>query len=60
VFALLHIVPDRRLWFWPFFALGAGIVFGLVFDGFGYPAAAIAHVVVNSVALLRLARGEVE
>ncbi len=59
VFAFFHVVPERRLWFWPLFALGAGVAFGALFDGFGYPAAAAAHVTVNLVALLRLAGGDV-
>lgn len=56
LFALLHIVPDRRLWAWPVIALVLGVVFGLVFERWGYPAAAVAHVVVNLVSLLRLRR----
>lgn len=54
LFAILHVVPDRRLWLWPVFALGSGLALGLLFDEFGYPAAAAAHVVINGVALLRL------
>ncbi|MGD8441468.1 MAG: CPBP family glutamic-type intramembrane protease, partial [Holophagae bacterium] len=57
VFAVLHVVPDRRLWFWPLFALAAGILLGVLFDAFGYPAAATAHVVINLTALLRLVHG---
>jgi membrane protease YdiL (CAAX protease family) len=56
VFAIVHVVPDRRLWFWPVFALLCGIALGLLFDTFGYPAAAAAHLVINLVALLRLRR----
>jgi len=56
LFALLHIVPDRRLWAWPVIALVLGLVFGLVFERWGYPAAALAHLVVNLVSLLRLRR----
>lgn len=56
VFAVLHVVPDRRLWFWPLFALVAGILLGGLFAGYGYPAAATAHVLINLVALVRLAR----
>ena len=58
LFAVLHLVPDRRLWAWPVFALACGIVLGVVFDRFGYPAAVAAHVVINLVALLRLRRAE--
>lgn len=54
VFALLHVVPDRKLWFWPLFALASGLVLGVLFDSYGYPAAAVAHIVINLVALLRL------
>ena len=54
LFAVLHLVPDRRLWIWPVFALACGVVLGGVFDRFGYPAAAAAHVAINLVALLRL------
>lgn len=56
LFALLHIVPDRRLWAWPVIALALGLVFGLVFERWGFPAAAMAHIVVNMVSLLRLRR----
>lgn len=56
LFALLHVVPDRRLWAWPVIALILGLVFGLVFERWGYPAAALAHVIVNGVSLLRLRR----
>jgi membrane protease YdiL (CAAX protease family) len=54
VFAIFHVVPDGRLWFWPVMALGMGLVFGVLFERFGYPACAVSHVVVNLVGLLRL------
>jgi membrane protease YdiL (CAAX protease family) len=54
LFAVLHLVPDRELWMWPVIALGLGIVLGLLFERYGYPAAAAAHIVVNAVALMRL------
>jgi membrane protease YdiL (CAAX protease family) len=54
VFALLHLLPDRRLWFWPVMALALGVVLGLLFDRWGYPACAAAHVTLNLVGLLRL------
>lgn len=57
LFALLHIVPDRRAWMWPVVAFGFGVVLGLLFEHWGYPAAATAHVTVNLVGLLRLAGG---
>lgn len=56
LFAVLHIVPDRRLWFWPVFALLCGLAMGLLFEGFGFPAAAAAHLTINLIALLRLRR----
>lgn len=56
VFAVLHLVPDRRLWAWPVFALACGVALGGAFARFGYPAAAGAHIVINLVALLRLRR----
>jgi membrane protease YdiL (CAAX protease family) len=60
LFAMLHLVPDRSLWFWPVFALVTGVILGALFERFGYPAAAAAHVVINLVALLRLRRAELE
>ncbi len=54
LFAVLHIVPDRRAWMWPVLALALGMVLGLLYDHAGYPAAAAAHVVINGCALLRL------
>lgn len=57
IFAVLHIVPDRRLWFWPVFALLCGLALGALFEAFGFPAAAAAHLVINLIALLRLRRG---
>lgn len=56
IFALLHLVPDKQLWFWPVFALLAGLLLGGLFEFWGYPAAAAAHIVINGVALLRLRR----
>ena len=56
VFAVLHIVPDRRLWLWPVIAFAFGLVLGVLYDSAGYPAAAVAHVVINLVALTRLRR----
>ena len=57
LFAALHLVPDRRLWLWPMIALALGVTLGVIFDRYGYPAAAAAHIVINVLALLRL-RGE--
>ena len=54
LFAALHFIPDRRLWFWPILALVLGLVIGWVFERGGYPAAAAAHISVNVLSLLRL------
>ncbi len=59
LFAVLHVIPDRRLWLWPVVALGLGIVLGLLFETAGYPAAAAAHVAINALSLLRLQRARV-
>lgn len=53
VFAVLHLVPDRRLWMWPVVALLLGVAIGWVFGRWGYPAAAAAHVVINGISLAR-------
>lgn len=53
IFAVLHVVPDRRLWMWPLLALVLGVVLGLVFERWGYPAAAAAHIVINGLSLAR-------
>lgn len=53
VFAVLHFVPDRRLWMWPLMALLLGLVLGWVFAHWGYPGAATAHVVINGLSLGR-------
>jgi len=59
LFAVLHVVPDRKLWLWPVVALGSGILLGVLFESRGYPAAAAAHILINLVALLRLRRPDV-
>ena len=56
LFAILHLVPEKELWFWPVFALLSGLLLGGLFEVLGYPAAAAAHIVINAVALLRLRR----
>jgi len=53
VFAVLHLVPDRRLWMWPLVALLLGVTIGWVFGRWGYPAAAATHVVINGLSLAR-------
>jgi len=58
LFAVLHIVPDRRLWLWPVLALVLGMVLGLVFEHAGYPAAAVAHIAINALSLSRLRQVE--
>lgn len=60
LFALLHLVPDWRLVAWPVIALVLGLCFGVLFDLWGYPAAAAAHVVVNLISLIRLRRQRVK
>ncbi len=54
LFAVLHLVPDRRLWLWPVLAFGMGLVFGWLQTEFGFPAAAAAHTVLNGISLTRL------
>jgi hypothetical protein len=53
IFAVLHFVPDRRVWMWPLIALLLGLVIGWVFERWGYPAAAAAHAVINGLSLTR-------
>ena len=60
LFAVLHFIPDRRLWLWPVLALVLGVVLGLVYEVGGYPAAAAAHIAINGFSLLRLQRAAVE
>lgn len=57
LFAVLHLVPDRRLWLWPVLALVLGLVLGAAFTMAGYPAAAAAHLLINALAFVRLHRG---
>ena len=54
IFAVLHLVPDRRLWLWPVLALGFGLVLGGLFEVAGYPSAALAHMIINGLSLMRL------
>ena len=56
IFGLLHFVPDRKAWIWPLLAtvLGAGL--GVLFEVWGYPAAAAAHATINIGGLARLRR----
>jgi membrane protease YdiL (CAAX protease family) len=54
LFAVLHVIPDRRLWLWPVLALVLGLGLGLLYEVAGYPAAAAAHILMNGLSLLRL------
>lgn len=54
IFAVLHLVPDRRAWVWPVLAFALGIGLGILFERWGYPAAATAHAVINLTGFLRL------
>ena len=56
LFAVLHVLPLRRAWLWPLLAFAAGLVLGLTFARWGFPAAAAAHATMNAVGLLRLRR----
>ena len=60
LFAVLHVVPDRRLWLWPVLACALGVGLGMIFEFGGYPAAAAAHIAINAFALLRLRQTPVE
>jgi len=60
LFGLLHIFPDRRLWFWPLRAMVIGLVIGALFERFGYPAAAAAHIAVNAVGMMRIVTSRAE
>jgi len=56
LFAALHFIPDRRLWLWPILAFALGLVLGWTFELWGYPAAAAAHITINTLSLRRLRR----
>jgi len=57
LFALAHFAPRRDLAVWALFALGAGAVFGVLFDWTGdLVAPALAHVIVNGLNLPWLSR----
>ncbi len=60
LFALLHLPPEREAWFWPVMAFVLGMGLGLLFERWGFPAAAAAHATVNGTGLLRLRRTEAE
>ncbi|MGE0640690.1 MAG: lysostaphin resistance A-like protein [Thermoanaerobaculia bacterium] len=58
VFALLHSGPGKAFRVWGLFALAAGLAFGILVAWRGALGGAIvAHVLVNGVNLLRLAKG---
>ncbi len=54
LFAVLHLVPDRKLWLWPVIAFALGLMLGALYEMAGFPAAAAAHVAINTCALVRL------
>jgi len=57
IFALCHILPDRRAWPWTLFALAAGFGLGALYEWRGGLAAPImAHFVVNGINLRVLSR----
>ncbi len=47
IFGVLHFVPDRKAWVWPLLATMLGLGLGVLFEYWGYPAAAVAHVTIN-------------
>lgn len=56
LFALVHVVPRRKLWGYPVFALGAGLLFGLLRGGTdSVLPCMLAHVTVNALNLVYLA-----
>jgi membrane protease YdiL (CAAX protease family) len=56
VFGLLHVGPNRHFWPWTLMALGAGLIFGLMFIVTGdLVAPALAHATVNFLNLRFLA-----
>lgn len=55
VFAVLHVVPDRAAWAWPMVAFVIGLGLGILFELYGYPCAAVAHMALNGAGLYRLA-----
>ena len=57
IFAILHFPFERDLLLWPIFALGAGLLFGGLFERNQCALAPIsAHFVINLVHLLRVSR----
>lgn len=57
LFGLLHIAPDRRLWFWPVLAVAMGFAFGWLFEYTGdVLAPVLAHFTINYFSLMALSR----
>ena len=55
LFGLMHIAPDRRLWFWPVMAIAMGFGFGWLFEYTGdVLAPIIAHFTINYFGLMAL------
>ncbi len=53
LFGLVHILPRRRLWAYPLFATGAGLILGLLREGTGSVLPPIlVHFVVNALNLI--------
>ena len=57
VFGLVHVLPRKRLWAYPLFAAGAGLMLGILRDASGSVIPPIlAHVTVNGLNLVWLGR----
>lgn len=57
LFAVAHVPFDRNLWLWPLFAVGAGVVFAVLYETSGAVLApATAHFVINAANLHWLGR----
>tara|TARA_Y100000588_G_C13645547_1_gene665657 strand:- start:228 stop:575 length:348 start_codon:yes stop_codon:yes gene_type:complete len=57
VFGLMHFPFSRKMWAWPFFAFGMGLVFGWVTIGTGTLwCAVVAHGTINSLNMWMILR----
>jgi membrane protease YdiL (CAAX protease family) len=55
LFGLVHVLPSRKLWLYPVFAIAAGALLGLLRDGQGNVLPPmLAHVLVNAANLMWL------